>query len=241
MASHTGCRVDYTVYRPARPAGERPAVLAHGFLRGRDTLDGLARHLASWGVTAVAVEFCNSSLLAGRHADNARDLVAVARALRARAVAYGGISAGGLSALLAAAADGGAQAVLALDLVDGDGLGAAAAPRVHAPVYALLGEAGACNAQRNALAVYARLARVEVLALPGAGHCDFEQPTGAVCEAACGTRLPAGAGVDAVLRGLATAALLPGPAGAEAAARWWRRGGENRGRLAVAGLVGALD
>ena len=61
----------------------------------------LARHLVSWGLPVVNLEFCNSKFWAGNHDLNAADMVAVAQKKDTGKVIYVGFSAGGLAAILA--------------------------------------------------------------------------------------------------------------------------------------------
>jgi hypothetical protein len=65
----------------------------------------LAQHLASWGLSVVRLEFCNSKLWAGNHDLNGADMVALSRKLHAVKVIYTGFSAGGLAAMVAADLD----------------------------------------------------------------------------------------------------------------------------------------
>ena len=86
----------------------------------------LARHIATWGLDVATLDFRHSRLWAGHHDQNAADMVALVRHLNAKRVIYAGFSAGGLSALLAAASDPASIGYLGLDTVD-DGSGAKAA------------------------------------------------------------------------------------------------------------------
>ena len=73
-ASPYGCELAWTRYRPDPAATATTVVLAHGFLRDRQAMDGLARHLAGWGVPVVSVDLCNAGLLRGAHTESADDL-----------------------------------------------------------------------------------------------------------------------------------------------------------------------
>lgn len=192
LRSGSGCTLSYRLYPARVPASEGLVVLAHGFLRSKERMDGLARALAAAGTTTATLDFCNDRIWDGGHVRNGRDMVTLARSLGANRVLYAGFSAGGLAALLAADADPAALGVLTLDLVDRDGLGARAAARLDVPLVGLVGEPSACNAQGNGLAVLAagRGARIEQIA--GAGHCDFESPTDWLCERVCGARKTGG-------------------------------------------------
>lgn len=183
--SATGCSIDAMLYRPSRPRTDGLAVLAPGFLRDRRHLDGLAQALAGRGIPTVALTPCTSRPWAGRQVQTGADMGRVARALHARRVVYGGFSSGALSALVAARLDREAVGVLALDLVDRDGLGVGMARGLDPPLIGLHGEPGRCNADNNGLAVFAAAPRSRVAPIPGATHCDFESPTDWLCEALC--------------------------------------------------------
>jgi pimeloyl-ACP methyl ester carboxylesterase len=215
VRSAYGCQIGYEYYDPAPVeaasdfAGPRPlVVLAHGFMRSTATIRGWADAWASRGVRTVAVDFCNSGPFNGRHDRNAEDLVAVAHHLEPgdAPIIYAGFSAGGLSALLAAAADPRTVAYMGLDAVDSNGL-AAQVDRLRAPALFLAGEPTSCNAYGNMLDTLPRASRLVVLRIPGASHCDFENPTTRFCTFLCGT----GSTTDAVsetratIRALATA------------------------------------
>ncbi len=222
LRSSSGCRFGYSVYRHA--GDERPAdvVLAHGFLRDKEHMDGLARALAESGIPTVALDLCNMKPWDGAHRRNAEDMRAVARRLAGPAPVYAGFSAGGLAALLAARADPAARGVLTLDLVDLDGLGEQAARGYKGPIIGLVGEASGCNAGNNGLPVFAAAPQAELVRVEGATHCDFESPSDGLCRLACepGDRTPLDvARIRAEIIGLAVAAarrlLEPGAAVAD--------------------------
>ena len=183
--SATGCILDYAWYRPAAAAADELVVLAHGFLRNKARLDGLARALAAAEMSVVTVDFCNTTLWRGNHARNGLDLIAVANRLNARRVVYAGFSAGGLAALVAAHADPRTRGVLTLDLVDAQALGRRLAPELKRVVIGLFGEPASCNAMNTGVATLmaARQARIE--RIDGASHCDFEAPTDWLCRILC--------------------------------------------------------
>ena len=185
LRSSTGCRIDYSVHRRARD--ERPAdvVLSHGFLRDRQRMAGLAGALAEAGLPTVTVDLCNMKPWDGAHRENADDMRAVARRLAGPRPIYAGFSAGALAAVLAARADPSARGVLALDLVDQDGLGEDAARGLTQPIFGVVGEPSDCNADNNGLAVFAAARRAEWIRITGATHCDFESPTDAACRLLC--------------------------------------------------------
>jgi hypothetical protein len=186
LRSSTGCTIDYQRYRPAAaPDGDAWVILAHGFLRSQQRMQGLAAALAADGMQVATLDFCNQKPWAGRHVQNSRDMLALARHLGAERVVYAGFSAGGLAALLAGRADANSIGILTLDLVDAGGLGLGAARQLDKPLVALVGQPTNCNANGNAAPVYAATARARVAPIAGAGHCDFESPTDGLCELIC--------------------------------------------------------
>lgn len=186
LLSVSGCEFDYRLYRPAPPAAEGLVILGPGFLRGKEHLAGLARALAAAGLATATLDYCNGRLWDGGHYQNGLDMVRLAQHLGARRVVYGGFSAGALAALVAGYWDPQALGVIALDMVDADGLGLRLAAGLDKPLIGLMGEPSACNAGARGLQVLkaSRLGRAE--SVPGAGHCDFESPTDGFCELVCG-------------------------------------------------------
>ena len=211
LRSAFGCSVAYELHRPAVGGGGVTVVLAHGFLRDLTTMRGWAAHLASHGVPTAVVSFCNSTPFAGRHDRNAADLRAVADAVRGPGggVLYAGFSAGGLAALLAAADDPAAVALLGLDAVDSGGL-AAGAVDLAVPALFLAAEPSACNADGNLLPTAERIAAASVVRIPNATHCHFEHPYAPACERLCGRVEPpeAADAIRATIRALATGWVL---------------------------------
>ena len=192
LASSTGCTLDYRTFLPAAGASPPGAgaggdwvILAHGFLRSQQRMQGLAAAMAADGMQVATLDFCNQKPWAGRHVQNGRDMVALARHLRAQRVVYAGFSAGGLAAVLAGQADTQAVGVLTLDLVETQGLGVRAARSLSKPLLGLAGEPTNCNALDNGRAVFAASERAQVQRIQGAGHCDFEAPTDGLCELVC--------------------------------------------------------
>jgi len=184
--SDTGCELDYRLYLPPRKAADGIVILAHGFMRAKEHMDGLARALAEAGIATATVDFCNARLWNGRHAQNGRDMVALARSLGKRPVVYAGFSAGALAALFAAREDASARGVLALDLVDEGRQGLRTARLLDKPLLGLRGEPSACNAQGNGTSIFSEGRLGEAELVEGAGHCDFESPTSWFCELVCG-------------------------------------------------------
>jgi pimeloyl-ACP methyl ester carboxylesterase len=180
------CQLQYRVYNPERTASAPAVVIAHGFLRSGEYMAGWARALEQSGITAVTVDLCASSVVGGRHEDNATDLVALRRALGLDGVVYVGVSAGGLAALIAASLDPDAtRGVLLLDPTNAGGQARRAAAKIAAPVAALVAKPQVCNAWRNIDPALETLRDATILRIDRASHCDFEWPTDAFCRVAC--------------------------------------------------------
>lgn len=183
--SATGCRLDYRVHRRVNEPGTVRVVLAHGFLRDQDRMQGFADALAQRGLPTLTLDLCNMRPWDGAHRQNGRDMAQLARGLGARDVVYAGFSAGGLAALMAASIDRNAIGVFAMDIVDRDGLGQQLAAGLSIPIAGLVADPSSCNAHNNGLAVYAAASDARVRRFSGATHCDFETPTDALCELLC--------------------------------------------------------
>ena len=186
IRSSSGCNVTYTSYRPTDAPKDVLVVLGHGFMRSRKRMANLARHLASWGLPVVNVEFCNSKLWAGNHDQNGADMVAAARHLEAGKTIYTGFSAGGLAALVAADLDKDAIAFLGLDMVDNQGLGKKTAPNIKIASYGLIAAPSACNAENNGLNLYESAPKSFVVKVEDSSHCHFEFPIDRKCSFICG-------------------------------------------------------
>lgn len=201
FTSDSGCVIRYSRYASVHARPGDLVVVAHGFLRSQARMAGLAEALAASGMTALTLDFCADNPLAGRHFRNGMAMMALARAEGARRVVYVGFSAGGLAALVAGRNDPRSLGVVALDLVDAQGLGVLMAERFRTPLVGLVGEPSACNAGNNGLAVYAATPNAVVRRFPGAGHCDFESETDWLCRLACPAGRPdAATARDAIIR-----------------------------------------
>ncbi|MDJ0741239.1 MAG: alpha/beta hydrolase [Gammaproteobacteria bacterium] len=185
LASATGCTLTYDLYHAGAGPAAAQVVLAHGFLRSKERMAGLATALADAGLVTVAVDLCNMRPWDGAHRQNAADLRRIAARLGGDAVLYAGFSAGGLAALLAATADRHSVGAVVLDLVDQDRLGEDAAAVLARPLVGLVGESSRCNADNNGLAVFAAAATAETIRFDGATHCDFESPSDRLCRLIC--------------------------------------------------------
>lgn len=234
-----GCRMDYDRYKPVGDAPDGFVVLSHGFARSNDALSELGAHLASWGLDVVVPDLCHSSFLDADHAQNGQDIALLAAALGFDRVVYGGHSAGGLASLLAASADSHAVAMLGLDPVDSEDLGASAAGSVRVPAYGLFGESSSCNASNNGVAMLNGVAQHRAVRVSEADHCDFEAPTDWVCTVVCqgGNDAFSDDEIAAGIRGLATAFLLWQTGVAPEAEQWWIPGEPYYEELRSSGLV----
>jgi dienelactone hydrolase len=172
---------------PPGAATQGRVILAHGFLRTPATMEHLAKAFAEHGFETACIKLRRSKPWNGNHTENARDMIALRKALGWEYVNYAGFSAGGLSALLAAAEDPACVKLLLLDPVDHGALGLEAAPKVRVPALAILGRPGAGNANRNASAMLDALPHGETIELAEATHCDFEARPSALCHLLTGT------------------------------------------------------
>ncbi len=240
----SGCVINYDRVRPSGPPPTGPVVvLSHGFQRRRDQVRGWARHFASWGLDVVVPDLCHSTILDADHPRNADELRRMmADRFPQRPLVWAGHSAGGLSAALAAADDPSALGVLLFDPVDTGGLGIAAAPDITAPVATLLAEPSPlCNGNGNGLALTRAAPTQRALRITDATHCDFENPTDAVCRLSCGIQfgqvVPDNVQQAAILA-LATGFLrdVTGIAPGDTA-RWWERGNAEHDSVRASGAL----
>ena len=179
--------IHYTIHSPEKPATGH-IILAHGFLRSPDTMRHLAESLAKDGIATACIKLRRSKPWAGNHAENARDLIALRKSLGWENVTYAGFSAGGLSALLAAAEDPACVKLLLLDPVDHGTLGTTAAPKVRIPALAILGQPGPGNAHRNATPMLEAIPQCRTIELAEATHCDFEARPSSLCHTFTGSK-----------------------------------------------------
>ena len=186
LVSSSGCKVTYTYFKPSEQSNDVLVVLGHGFMRSRKKMAPLAGHLASWGLSVVNLEFCNSKLWSGNHDLNGADMVAVSRKLHAGKVIYVGFSAGGLAAILATHLDHNTMAFLGLDMVDNKGSGKEKAPNLAVPMYGLIAAPSACNANNNGLELYTLASQSKVIEVMDSSHCHFEFPVDGKCSLVCG-------------------------------------------------------
>tara|TARA_B100000131_G_scaffold322681_1_gene377552 strand:+ start:1512 stop:2528 length:1017 start_codon:yes stop_codon:yes gene_type:complete len=192
-ASVTDCsNISYRVYSPN--IDDPPViVLGHGFARGSDVMVGWAEHLASWGIEVLLPTLCHYNVFFGvdheMNGQNMRELIALHGATNA---IYAGHSAGGLAAIIAASQDPLALGVLGLDATDTDGvpgvpdlIGTRYAGGVTVPAFSITGEPSSCNAENNGLSLFRMMSHYTAVKVVSADHCDFENPTDAVCAMSC--------------------------------------------------------
>ncbi len=159
-------------------------------MRDLESIRGWGGQLSELGFPVVLVSLCNSSWLNGRHSANAADLQAVARHLEFDSVIYGGFSAGGLSAYLAALDDLAASGYLGLDPVDSGDLARDRQDILQIPALFVMARPSACNARGNFSEVIARSRSYQAVALSDATHCHFELPHDGRCDWLCGRSSP---------------------------------------------------
>jgi pimeloyl-ACP methyl ester carboxylesterase len=238
LTTTSGCDLGYDLAAPA--TWTTLVVLLHGLEREREQQRSAAEHLASWGLAVAVPTSCHASLTDLDQEANGLDAIELATALGAGPVIYAGHSAGGLAAFYAASQDPRAVAFLGLDPTEWQGIAAAAAPGVHMPAYAAIGEPGVCNLDNNFLAVFAGLPDAAALRVTDADHCDFEEPTDWVCTLPCGTESNARFSdeeLHATVMALA-AGFLRWQSGLDATGQgWWEAGGEGYELLLAAGAI----
>ena len=184
-----GRPVQADLYRPGGPP-RGAVILAHGFLRTRETMSGHAEALAQQGLFALVPDL--PYITDSR--ENGTALVEMITKVRAGAlgqpidrIVLVGFSAGGLSTLLAAAAPG-VVGYVGLDAFDRPGgVGLAAARTLHTPAILLRGPPSFCNAFGIATPWALVLPNlVDERVIDGTSHCDFESPTDSWCTLVCG-------------------------------------------------------
>lgn len=233
------CEMDLSLYTPE--GGGPLLILAHGFARSQVNMAGWASHLASWGVTVATPDLCHSSFTDADHAANADELRALSDAIGSGPVIYAGQSAGGLSALIAAAEDSDALAGIGLDATDSSGLGVERVSGVDVPLLGLIGEPSDCNADNNGIDIYAAAAQATAFVVVESDHCDYEDETDVLCTALCqGTNAQfSDAEIHDVVRGMLTAAVLDVAGLGSGLAEWWTPGGSTHDALSESGAIRA--
>jgi len=186
------CQAVVERYTPtgSTAAAATPLVFAHGFLRDVANHREHARHVASWGVPVYLVGHCSGGwrqsaegVAGGGAGVLAQFMRQVADFSGAKAVVYGGFSAGGRASRIAALADTRTVGWLGLDPVDRVQREAGS---VAFPMYALLAPAQSCNAQQMGGSLPRASKSGKSLEVVGTTHCHFESPSNLLCHAACG-------------------------------------------------------
>jgi pimeloyl-ACP methyl ester carboxylesterase len=231
----------YTITAPDDVADAPTVILAHGFQGNRASMADWAAHYASWGLVVVTPDLCHATIIDPDHAQNGVDLVALADHLELAAPIYAGYSAGGLSAVLAAAQDPDALALVGLDMVDSGGLGADVAASIAIPAHDVTAEPAMCNSTANGVPVFGAIPDGATLRIVEADHCDFQSPPDAFCGL-CSAPNPGFTDeqIAASIRGLTTAALLWRSGLDESGAQWWTPGAPWFDMLVEAGAMNQL-
>ena len=232
MATNCTDGMAYQVYTPQGVSNPPVLVLAHGFLRGGSlgthTMIEWGAHYASWGVEVLVPTLCHYSLASVDHEMNGQNLIELAQHHGATSVLYGGQSAGGLAAVIAAANDSSALGVLGLDATDTEGvpgvddfIGQNYAGSVQVPSYALVAEPSSCNSNNNGISLFELMDEAQVFRVTDSDHCDYESPTDWGCTSFCLNQGGTFSDEDIfpVIAHLSTAAILAitGDSGAEQA------------------------
>lgn len=194
-----GKQVPFDLYVP-QGIGPAPVVaVGHGFPRSKANMVGWGQELARRGYVVAVPSF---PFAAADHAANAKILAGLLAWMVAQGQSAGsplagrvdgsrqgvmGFSAGGLSAVLAAADEPGIDVVVGLDPVDVGGAGQQAAAKLQVPATFVRAEPGVCNSNGNAAQIFAALTAPRLsLQVIGATHCDGESPADALCGLTCG-------------------------------------------------------
>lgn len=230
-ANVTNCSagMEYQVYTPSGVADPEVLVLGHGFLRSGKMV-AWGEHFASWGVEVLVPTLCHFNIVDGvDHEMNGQNMVELAEFHGATNPIYGGQSAGGLAAIIAASMDSDTMGVLGLDATDTEGvpgvpdfIGQSYAGSVSVPTLALVGEPSTCNSQNNGINLFEMMSNVQVLRVRDSDHCDYENPTDWGCTSFCLNETTSfdDAQILPVIAHLSTAAVLALAGDSNAQAAW---------------------
>jgi len=190
------------VYLPEKPRPAPVVMVAHGFTQDRKYHANHGRQLAAAGYVVLVPSLTRFS----DHVGHARDLRLLldwaerehedpASPLHGRVrvghAAACGHSAGGLSALLAAAADPRIRALVLLDAVDWQGLGVKAAATLKIPTLSVCAEASAWNANGSPEQLATALPEPKrTVKIPGANHLEAQDPANKLGEPLLGRTHP---------------------------------------------------
>jgi dienelactone hydrolase len=186
------------VYLPQAKNPSPVVMLAHGFTQSKKFHANQGRHLAAEGYVVLVPSLQRFA----NHAGHARDLLTLldwagrgnvdktsplfGRVDAGRAAACGH-SAGGLSALLAASADGRIRVLVLLDAVDVNGSGAKAAAKLKIPSLSICAEASAWNANGSPEKLAATLPEPKkTIKIAGANHLEAQDPVNPLAESVLG-------------------------------------------------------
>ena len=197
-----GASIPVMVYYPTDAGGPFPVVaVVHGASRNMSYMAEMARTFASRGFVAVTPSI-PCTVFGCDHAANARQVRAlldwtVAQSADASSMISGrvdgerrgvvGHSWGGLAVFLAAQGHPEIDAVVTLDPNDDAGIAAAAASTVVQPSAHVMAQVmGTCNATNWKDTVFPSTPSPHMrVVVTGAGHCDVEDPTDALCPSFC--------------------------------------------------------
>jgi pimeloyl-ACP methyl ester carboxylesterase len=244
FTTSSGCTLDYDRYTPVGPAPGALVILAHGLECGREHLEDVGWHYASWGVDVAVPDLCHSTTLDLDQEQNGLDMTELADGLAPGPVIYAGHSAGGLAAFVATAHDPDAVALLGLDPTEWLGIGGGVAPSLAVPAFGMVGDPVVCNGFNNAVDLFGAAPQGRALRVTEADHCDFSSPnTCLACLLVCGGGSNNLFSDDQILDttlGLSTAFLL-WQLGLDATGeQWWTPGQPWYDDLLAAGAVSEL-
>ena len=214
----SGQSIEYTFYKPAEINHTTQVTLVHAFSRNMNSYHELAEHYASWGLGVITMNLLHSSIFDNDPLQDAIDLRELSNNFSdGRPTIYVGHSAGAMRAIVAAAEDTNAIAILGLDLTDGayedsggELLGLMHANMLSIPIWGMLGEPSSCNAYGNGLNVYLEAENGNAISISEADHCDFEFPTNFVCTLLCQeeNEMYTESGIKSIILNLSTSFLL---------------------------------
>ena len=214
----SGQSIEYTFYKPAEINHTTQVTLVHAFSRNMNSYHELAEHYSSWGLGVITMNLLHSSIFDNDPLQDAIDLRELSINFSdGRPVIYVGHSAGAMRAIVAAAEDTNAIAILGLDLTDGayedsggEFLGLMYANMLSIPIWGMLGESSSCNAYGNGLNVYLEAENGNAISISEADHCDFEFPTNFVCTLLCQeeNEMYSENGIKSIILNLSTSFLL---------------------------------
>jgi pimeloyl-ACP methyl ester carboxylesterase len=244
FTSSDGCDMAYQRYATTDPAHLGEVYILHGFMRAKEQFFALAEHLASWGITATAVDLCHSTFIDVDTEQNSRDAVELARSLSPGNVVWMGQSNGGLSALIAGGiAPDITAGVLGLDPVESmAGGGDTWAAQVTSPAAALFGISDSCNSENSGRPIYAGVSDTRSSRINEADHCSFEFPSDFLCTAVCERAKSTFTDTEirSTIMELSTAWALGRLESDFDDSPWWNPSGDRYGELTTSGAVSPL-